>query len=47
MEIKAVWPYEPVEGMQMKHGKLGLRLLAVVCVLSLLLAMIPSALAAS
>ena len=31
----------------MKHGKLGLRLLAVVCVLSLLLAMIPSALAAS
>ena len=36
-----------VEGMQMKHGKHWLRLLAVVCVLSLLLPMIPSALAAS
>lgn len=47
MEIKAIRPYEPVEGMQMKHGKLWLRLLAAVCVLSILLPMVPSALAAS
>lgn len=47
MEIKAVWPYEPVEGMQMKHEKRWLRLLAAVLVLMLVLPTVTSALAAS